>query len=125
MIEYVLIAFIVFTGFLVLLYKRLWARHERLKLDLQEARFSKKSLSTKYGRMTEQFMPFLNSYPYNEQDFRFIGSPIDGVQFEQDRVVLVEFKSAGSQLNKRQKEIRDLVEKGKVEFREFRLPDRK
>ena len=124
MLEYVLLILIVFTGLLIMLYKRLWVRHERLRLDLQEALFKKKSLSSKYGRMTEQFIPFLESYPYNEQDFRFIGSPIDGVQFEPDRVVLVEFKSAGSQLTKRQREIKNLVEKGRVEFREFRLGEK-
>lgn len=121
LIEYILLAVLAFTGLLLLLYKRLWVRYEKLRLDLQEALFRKKSLSSKYGKMTEQFIPFLESYPYNEQDFRFIGSPIDGVQFEPDRVVLVEFKAAGSQLTKRQREIKELVEKGRVEFREFRI----
>jgi predicted Holliday junction resolvase-like endonuclease len=125
MLEYILLAMIIFTGFLVLLYKRLWVKYERLRVDLQEALFRKKSLSSKYGRMTEQFIPLLESYPYNEQDFRFIGSPIDGVQFEPDKVVLVEFKAAGSRLTKRQEYIKGLVEKGKVEFREFRLPEGK
>ncbi len=124
MLEYVLLAMILFAGLVLLLYKRLWVRYERLRLDLQEALFQKKSLSSKYGRMTEQFIPFLESYPYNEQDFRFIGSPIDGVQFEPDRVILVEFKAAGSGLTKRQREIKSLVERGRVEFREFRLPAR-
>jgi predicted Holliday junction resolvase-like endonuclease len=124
MMEYVLLAVLVFTGFLLLLYKRLWVRHERLRLDLQEALFQKKSLSTKYGRMTEQFIPFLDSYPYDEQNFRFMGSPIDGVQFEPDKIVFVEFKSAGSALSRKQKDIKKLVESGKVEFREFRIPEK-
>jgi predicted Holliday junction resolvase-like endonuclease len=125
MLIMLLLVMVIFSGLLILLYKRLWVSHERVKLDLQDALFSKKSLSTKYGKMTEQFIPFLDSYPYNEQDFRFIGSPIDGVQFEPDKVVLVEFKTAGSGMSKRQKEIKRLVEKGKVEFREFRLPESK
>ena len=122
MLEYVLFILLAFAGLLILLYKRLWVKHEHLKLDLQEALFQKKSLSSKYGRMTEQFIPFLDSYPYDEQNFRFLGSPIDGVQFEPDKVVLVEFKTAGSRLTSKQKDIRKLVEKGKVEFREFRIP---
>ena len=125
MIELVLLAILLFTGFMLLLYKRIWVKNERLMLDLQEARFRSRSLSSKYGKMTEQFIPFLDSYPYDEQNFRFLGSPIDGVQFEPDRVVLVEFKTAGSQLTKKQKEIRKLVEKGKVEFQEFRIPEGK
>ena len=71
--------------------------------------------------MTEQFLPFLDDYPYDPQDFRFLGTPIDGVQFEDDKVVLTEFKTAGSQLSVRQKSIRRLVEEGKVEFEEHRI----
>ena len=125
MLEIVALGLMIFSGILVLLYRRLWARHERLRLDLREAMFQKKSLSSKYGRMTEQFIPFLESYPYDEQNFRFLGSPIDGVQFEPDRVVLVEFKAAGSGLTRKQKEIQELVRKGRVEFREFRIGEGK
>ena len=125
MLEYIFLAMVLFVGFVLLLYKRLWVKHERLRLDLQEALFQKKSLSSKYGKMTEQFIPFLESYPYDEQNFRFMGSPIDGVQFEPDRVVFVEFKTAGSGLTKRQKEIKKQVEAGKVEFQEFRIPHEK
>lgn len=123
MLELVVFGLIVFSGLLLLLYRRLWVRHEQVRLDLQEALFRKKSLSSKYGKMTEQFIPFLESYPYDEQNFRFLGSPIDGVQFEHDKVVLIEFKTAGSRLTRRQKEIQELVRKGKVEFREIRLTD--
>jgi predicted Holliday junction resolvase-like endonuclease len=121
MFEYIALLLIIFIGCLILIYKRLWIRHEMLKLQLQEALFKKKSLSSKYGKMTEQFIPFLESYPYDEQNFRFIGSPIDGVQFESDKVVLVEFKTADSKLTKKQKDIKRLVEKGRVEFKEFRI----
>ena len=66
-------------------------------------------------------MPFISNYPWNPQDFRFIGSPIDGIQFENDKIVLIEFKTASSTFSKRQRAIRDQVESGFVEFKEFRL----
>ena len=75
----------------------------------------------KYGQMSEQFMPFVSAYPWDPQRFRFIGSPIDGVQFEEDRVILIEFKTATSKLSARQRQIRDQVQGGRVEFQEFRL----
>jgi predicted Holliday junction resolvase-like endonuclease len=125
MYEILILALILFVGFILLLYRRLSIKHELLKLDLQEALFQKKSLSSKYGKMTEQFIPFLETYPYDEQNFRFIGSPIDGVQFEPDKVVLLEFKTSGSGLTSKQKEIKKLVEKGKVEFQEFKIPHEK
>ena len=71
--------------------------------------------------MTEQWLPLVEPYPWDPQNFRFLGSPIDGVQFEEDEVVLVEFKSGNSRLSARQVLIRDLVDEGKVSFREVRV----
>lgn len=96
------------------LYRRAW-------LELRGLQFAKQSLSSKYGKMTEQFMPFMKDYPYDSQNFRFIGTPIDGVQFEPDKIVFVEFKSADGKLSARQKEIKDLVDKKNVEFEEVRI----
>ncbi len=81
----------------------------------------RRSESTKYGQITEQFMPFISDYPYDSKQFRFLGSPIDGVQFEEDKIVMIEFKSAGSQLSTRQRRIRNLVREGKVDFQEIRV----
>ena len=81
----------------------------------------RRSESTRYGHITEQFMPFISDYPYDSKQFRFLGSPIDGVQFEEDKIVMIEFKSAGSQLSTRQRRIRNLVREGKVDFQEIRV----
>ena len=83
--------------------------------------WQKSSLSSKYGKMTEQFMPFLKDYPFDPQNFRFIGSPIDGIQFDDDKIVLIEFKTASSQLSDKQKRIAELVGQRKVTFEEHRL----
>ena len=81
----------------------------------------KRSLSTIYGQITEQFAPFMNGYPYLPDRFRFIGSPIDGIQFEEDKIIFVEFKSHKSKLTKLQSHIKDLINKGKIEWFEFRI----
>lgn len=65
----------------------------------------------------------MNQYPYNPWGFRFLGSPIDGVQFEEDRVVLVEFKANRSRLSDGQKRIKKLVEDGHVYWEEFHFTD--
>lgn len=93
----------------------------RTRKQLFELKWAKKSQSSKYGKMTEQFLPFLEDYPYDPQNFRFLGTPIDGVQFEKDKVVFIEFKTAGAQLSSRQKEIKDSVDNKKVEFEEHRI----
>lgn len=110
----IILFFVILVVILVILY---W----RARKQLQELRFAKKSQSSRYGKMTEQFLPFLKDYPYDPQNFRFLGTPVDGIQFNKDRIVFIEFKTADSQMSGKQKEIKDLVDKKKVEFEEHRI----
>jgi predicted Holliday junction resolvase-like endonuclease len=103
------------------LYKKAAEESRRLAALTESLSFDKKSLSVKYGKMTEQFIPFLESYPYSKENFRFLGSPVDGVQFEPDKVIFIEFKVGDSRLSKLQEQVRGLVEAKKVEFREVRI----
>lgn len=96
----------------------LWRRAVML---LKETRFAKASLSTKYGKLSEQFMPFLKDYPFDPHRFRFLGTPIDGVQFEQDKIIFIEFKTSSSQLTTSQKNIIHNIENKRVYFKELRL----
>lgn len=97
--------------------KKLSAKTEVIsELDKQ-----KRSQSIRYGKLAEQFMPFLETFPYDPRDFRFLGTPIDGVQFTEDAIVLVEFKAADSQLSKRQRAIKKMVEEGSVRFEVYRM----
>ena len=91
--------------------------YRRLNREL----FRNRSQSSKYGKLTEQFLPLVESYPWEPSNFRFLGSPIDGVQFDDDRIILVEFKAANSQLSRSQRHIRDLVNDGKVSFEVIRV----
>ncbi len=97
--------------------------NKRLADRINEIMSAKQSLSTKYGKISEQFMPFLEKYPYEKGGFRFIGNPIDGVQFEDDKIVFVEFKTSGSRLTPQQKRIKEIVENKNVEFMEFRIDE--
>ena len=84
-------------------------------------RRQKRGDDVRRGFTTEQWLPLTESYPWDPRNFRFLGAPIDGVQFEDDRVVLVEFKSGRSRLSDKQRRIRELVQRGRVEFREVRV----
>jgi len=88
---------------------------------LRKEIFRRKSLSSKYGKLTEQFLPLVETFPWDPGKFRFLGTPIDGVQFEDDRVIFVEFKSSNSKLSTSQRHIRNLVNEGKVEFEVVRV----
>ena len=112
----ILIIISLLASFILLLYLCI-----TLYTKLIKERFRNRSLSTRYGKLTEQFLPLVDSYPWNPSYFRFLGSPIDGVQFEDDKVIFVEFKSGKSKLSKNQRLIRDLVDAGHVEFKVVRL----
>ena len=88
----------------------------RVSRELKQEQFRNRSLSSKYGKLTEQFLPLVNIFPWNPQNFRFLGTPVDGIQFEDNRIILVEFKTSQSQLSTSQRQIKDLVDKGKVSF---------
>lgn len=114
-------------GALVLILLFVVAHHRR-KIDdllgqLDDADSRQRSLSTTYGRITEQWFPLLGEYPYDPQEFRFLGSPVDGVQFNEDSVVFVEFKANKSRLSEKQRRIRKLVEEGHVYWEEFHFTD--
>lgn len=110
---WVLVVFLVSFVFLIVVCLK-------LKTSLVEVKSRLRSQSTRYGQITEQFLPLVDSYPWDSKQFRFLGSPIDGVQFEEDRIIFVEFKSSSGQMSVRQRKIKELVEQGKVEFKLIR-----
>ncbi len=91
-----------------------------LQKDFEELRFAKQSQSVKYGQLSEQWIPFSEKFPFNPQNFRFIGKPIDGLCFEDDKIVFVEIKTNTSSLSEIQKRIKRLVEEKKIEWLEFK-----
>lgn len=117
------IALVGVSGVLFLLLLVALRRMGSLRAALENERSRQKSLSTTYGRITEQWFPLMGAYPYDPQGFRFLGSPIDGVQFEEDRIVFVEFKANRSQLSENQRRIKRLIEEGYVYWEEHRFTE--
>lgn len=89
--------------------------------QLSELMFAKQSQSVKYGKLTEQWIPFSKEFPFDPQDFRFLGTPIDGITFDPEGITFIEFKTATSSLSEKQKRIKELVKKGKVDWLEFKI----
>ena len=103
--------------FVVVLYYR--RKVDRLEDLLLEQDTRTRSLSTVYGQISEQWFPLMDRFPYDSRGFRFIGSPVDGIQFEEDRIVFCEFKSNRSALSPAQKRIKQLVQSRQVYWEEF------
>jgi predicted Holliday junction resolvase-like endonuclease len=83
----------------------------------------RKSSEVRLGRISESLAPFLDGWPWDPNSFRFLGNPIDGIQFNQDELIFVEIKTGKSRLSASQKWIKDLVLNGKVSFATFRITE--
>ena len=80
------------------------------------------------GQFSEQLSPYLPDFKYNPSDCRFIGKPVDMIVFngmsdgELKDVVFLEIKSGDSKLNGNQRDLKRVVDSGKVKFEEYRIP---
>jgi len=86
-----------------------------------------RSARTLSGKTLEKLVPFLEKFNHNAHDLRWLGDPIDLVAFDgysdgnPDKITFLEVKSGDSKLTSNQKKIKELVEKKKVEWEEFRV----
>ena len=83
----------------------------------------KKSSEVRLGKIGENMAPFITDWPYEHRRFRFIGDPVDGIQFTDDEVIFVEIKTGKSRLTHSQRNIKKLVAAGKVSFATFRISE--
>ncbi len=76
------------------------------------------------GKVLEHFSPYFPTFPYNPQDARFLGSPIDFIVFdglsegELRQIIFVEVKT-GTQdrkLPKREQQVKECIIQGKVQW---------
>jgi len=79
------------------------------------------------GKFIERFIPFLKEIPYEPADMHFLGSPIDYIVFEGlhkdnvEKIIFVEVKTGESKLTKRERGLKEAVEKKKVEWKEMNI----
>ena len=90
----------------------------------------KRSRAVLGGQFSEQLAPYLPDFPYNPNECRFIGKPIDLLVFRGmdegriDELVLVEIKSGKAKnLSKIERLLRDAVEAGRVSWKQYDVPD--
>ena len=100
---------------------RLWWSGRRDRRDADRSRRGDRVVG---GLISEQFAPFTKAFEklgWDPQEFKFLGRPVDGVQFQEDEIIIVEFKTGNSQMSDKQKHIKELVEQRKVRFEEIRF----
>jgi len=91
----------------------------------------KRSRAVLGGQFSEQLAPYLPDFPFNPNECRFIGKPIDFLVFKGmdagriDEVVLVEVKSGKAKnLSKIERLLRDAVNDGRVSWKQYDVPER-
>jgi len=93
----------------------------QLERELNQLAFDKSSQSVKYGRISEQWIPLSEKFPFEKEKFKFLGQPIDGIVFGDDSIIFCEFKSTDTaQLNESQKKVKELVKQKKIEWFEMK-----
>lgn len=83
----------------------------------------RKSSEVRLGKIGENLAPFVKCWPWDPNRFRFLGNPVDGVQFNKDGIIFVEIKTGKARLSRSQKDFRDLVVAGKVSFVTFKITE--
>ena len=135
-LETVIIIFLFFVG----LFVAYWIGHktgsfrrdkfweEEVKLHRKDAIL--KSRAVLGGHFSEQLAPFLPDFKYLPTECRFMGKPVDLIVFkgmdkkEIEEVVFVEVKSGNSKLSSVEKSLKNAIEKNKVRFEEYRVPEK-
>ena len=98
---------------LLILNNRIINLEEELKLKNEFISNSYK----KFGRTFEKFAPFTKYFPTNDlSKFIFLGKPIDGIIFDDDKIKFIEIKTGNAVLTPNQVRVKQQIEEGKVEF---------
>lgn len=81
------------------------------------------------GQFSENLAPFLPNFPYKPNECSFLGKPIDFLVFKGSdnknisEVIFVEVKSGNSKLSQHEKSLKETIEKKRVRWEEYRVPE--
>lgn len=86
---------------------------------------AKISSEVRTGAIGEHLSPFLENWPFKDaKTFCPLGAPIDGINFDEHGITIIEIKTGNARLSKQQKRIKHQVARGQIKFLEFRIaPD--
>lgn len=103
------------------LISRVQIECEQLKEKISAEVSKQRSEQVRIGLISENLIPFLNGFEYEPRNLVAIFKPIDFVMFGEDKIVFIEVKTGNSKMSPKQKNIKKLIEEGKVYFESHRL----
>ncbi len=87
----------------------------------------KQSKSVILGGVYEKILPFLPKFPYKPKDMVFVWKGTDYIIFDGlsewrlKKIIFMEVKSGRSQLNKNEKQIKNVILDKRVDYIEYRV----
>lgn len=117
----IVILLFVFTVFFIFIALKNKQRVENWKKKYNKLLSQKKSSEVRLGKIGENLAPFIQDWPYEPGNFRFLGNPVDGISINDDSIVFIEIKTGNSRLSSGQKKAKKLIKEGKVRFETFRI----
>lgn len=104
-------------------------RHPFTRADLEDARTQSARLSrrTRDGLGAEQVAPLVPEFPFQPEDARFVGRPLDYLIFDGlsegrlREIVFLEVKAGNPRLNGNERMVRDAVREGRVSYEVLKL----
>jgi predicted Holliday junction resolvase-like endonuclease len=97
---------------------------EAAKEKFDKLQHQKISADVKLGQRYENILPFMEKFPYKDDEIRGLFNPIDLIVFREDEVVFVEVKTGTAQLSEKQRKIRDNIKEGRVRFETHRMDEK-
>lgn len=93
----------------------------QLKEKFDKKVSGEKSEQVRLGHIGESLIPFLKEFPYNPKDLKALFQPVDYICFSPEEVIFLEVKTGDSQLSEKQRNIRNLINAGKVRWETHRI----
>ena len=111
------------------LSNKLVEQEQTHKEDIRKARQDSKfrSSAVNWGKAIEHFVPFTSKFPIPPEDVSFLGMPVDFVGLTETddpnkcSIHFIEVKSGGSNITKKQYNIREAVKNNRVHWHTIRV----
>ena len=95
----------------------------RAEPAIKEKKITTSTASINFGQMIENIIPSVDIFPYKPKDCRPLFDPIDYIVFNGlhnngniNELKFIEVKSGNAKLNLHQKEIKSVIENGKLQY---------
>lgn len=127
----ILLALAVFAGFFLFGFwlntnldkKEHEEQIQNLEEKIKRLTSEKQSKAVRKGMAVEQVAGFMENFPYYGKQISACFQPVDFIVFDKDEIVVVELKTGKSNLSSKQRNIKRIINEGKVRFELIRYKD--